>query len=103
MTREEFAAGLDAEMQAIKELFAIKNGSYGKGADVFHNFRASAERVHGHADLGTMFTVLYTYLDKHLVALANGGPLDPEFEDRLRDVIVYSLLALGMYRAETNG
>lgn len=45
-----------------------------------------------------MFQVLLTYMDKHLVVLANKGIREREFEERLRDVMVYSLIAIAMGR-----
>lgn len=97
MTRQEFVEQvLEPSLEEIKELFSLKNKSYGIEDDAFHNFRSTALRVHGTDDHETMFRVLYCYMDKHLVALANKGLSDDEYESRLKDIIVYCLLAIAL-------
>jgi hypothetical protein len=96
MNRSEFSEMLEPELQSIKDLFAFKNISYGMDDDVFHNFRNTALRVFGTDDHQMMLKVLMTYMDKHLVAIVNKGLYDKEYESRLKDIIVYSLLAIAM-------
>lgn len=96
MTRTEFAKFAEKKFEEILELFRQKNKSYGQDEDAFFNFNSSALRVFGENSYQSQFKVLTTYMDKHLVALANRGIDEPEFEGRLKDVIVYALLAIGM-------
>lgn len=98
MTRDEFVRGLDEQLQKVRDLFNQKNESYGQQDDVFYNFRSTAKRVFDTDVPAAMFQVLMIYMDKHLVALANRGISDQEFELRLRDIIVYSLIAIAMGR-----
>ncbi len=103
MTRQEFVEKvLEPSLKEIQELFSLKNKSYGIEDDAFHNFRSTALRVHGTDDHEIMFRVLYCYMDKHLVALANRGMDDPECESRLRDIIVYCLIGLAMVKEYKN-
>lgn len=98
MTREDFEGLLNEQLESIRRLFDLKNQSYGISDDVFHNFRSTALRVFGTDEHEKMFQVLLTYMDKHLVVLANKGIREREFEERLRDVMVYSLIAIAMGR-----
>ena len=99
MTRLEFMDDVLSEvLEAVRDKFAVKNGSYGSDRDVFHNFNSTAKRIFDEDDLETAFQVLMVYLDKHLVALANRGMTDAEYEERWMDVIVYGMLAIGMGR-----
>lgn len=91
---ELFQLVAEREFNNIMELFSRKNKCYGRDADLFHNFRETARRIEGNTDRPAMFKVLATYVDKHWVALCNCGLDDPEYEERLRDIIVYCLLAL---------
>lgn len=97
ITRTEFIASMHKTLDEVKQVFDYKNTSYGKDDDPFHNFRQSAIRVFGSGTPENMFTVLLTLVDKHLVALANKGLSDKEFAERIKDVIVYSSIALGIY------
>lgn len=96
MTRSEFADFAGMKFGEIMELFKQKNQRYGQDNNTFFNFRSSALRIYGDCTYESMFKVLLTYMDKHLVALANKGIHEPEYESRLKDVIVYSLLAIGL-------
>lgn len=105
MTYEEFLDFLNDEFENIRELFQTKNQVYGAGDDVFFNFRETARRVYPGFDncdppaqYADMFTVLLTLMDKHLVAIYNGGLHTPEIEERMRDIIVYCLIGLAMIR-----
>lgn len=93
--RDEFIQILDRELERVKELFKTKNKSYGSNDEVFHNFKETARRVYGDMFHEAMWTVILTYMDKHMVALAKGIQ-EEEFVERLRDIIVYSLLAIGL-------
>lgn len=103
ITRTEFIASMHKTLDEVKQVFDYKNTSYGKDDDPFHNFRQSAIRVFGEGTPENMFTVLLTLVDKHLVALANKGLSDKEFAERIKDVIVYSSIALGIYEEWKKG
>lgn len=98
MTRNELREAIKAECVAIIDLFDRKNQSYGADNEAFHNFVETARRVFGSPDLRLAFQVLLVYADKHLVALTNRGLDDPEAADRLRDIAVYALIGLAMWR-----
>lgn len=78
-TRTDLYEFIKQETEEILKLFSAKNVSYGSDQDAFHNFRQTALRLYGNDKPQTMFTVLLTLLDKHLVALANKGIEDAEF------------------------
>lgn len=84
MTREDFLTLAEVEFANIQNLFRRKNESYGQNNDLFHNFRSTAKRVLNDCSFSSMFKVLFAYMDKHLVAVANRGLDDQEFEERRR-------------------
>lgn len=96
MTRSEFKQIMQTYLSSIEKLFDIKNQSYGANDDVFFNFRSTAKRIFGSDNYESMFKILMTYMDKHLVALINKGFEDYEFDSRMKDIIVYSLIAIAM-------
>ena len=99
MNRETFVPNIvESEFKKILDLFQFKNVSYGSETDLFHNFRNTAKRVFKDDSYDGMYKSLLTYMDKHLVALANKGLQDKEFIERNRDIIVYCLLAMAMYQ-----
>ena len=95
MKRDEFMQILDREQKEVKELFGYKNKGYGAENEAFHNFKETARRVHNSTSHEAMWRVMLTYMDKHMVALAKGID-EGEFVERCRDIIVYSLLAIGL-------
>ena len=96
MTREEFkefAAGVFEQAQSV---FKYKQTGYGAEDDAFCNFRQSARRFFPDMDeSAAMFLVLEILLDKHNCALSKGITVN-EIEERLKDRIVYSTIALGI-------
>ena len=96
MTREEFkefAAGVFEEAAAV---FNYKQTGYGAANDAFFNFRQTAKRFFPDMDEeAAMFLVLEILLDKHNCALSKGITVN-EIEERLKDRIVYSAIALGI-------
>ncbi len=96
MKRNEFIAILDREQEIIKALFTRKSGSYGAEDEVFYNFKETARRVFGSTKHEDMWKTIHVYMDKHMVALTKGIG-EPEFCERLRDIIVYSLLGIGLW------
>ena len=99
MNRGTFVPNIvEPEFKKILDLFQFKNVSYGSETDLFHNFRNTAKRVFKDDSYDGMYKSLLTYMDKHLVALANKGLQDKEFIERNRDIIVYCLLAMAMYQ-----
>jgi hypothetical protein len=97
MTRDQFKQIMGKTLDEIRGVFDYKNTSYGKADDAFHNFRSSAIRCFGEDTPENMYKVLLVLVDKHLVAVANKGLEDAEFVERMKDIIVYSLIAIGMY------
>ena len=98
MKRDAFPRIVETELNAIKELFDFKSQAYGKQDDIFYNFRNTAIRIYGDDSHDNMLKAILVYKDKHDVAVANKGFADSEFTERLRDIIVYSLLAIAMYK-----
>lgn len=95
MKRDEFIPIRDREIEKVLNLYSSRNQSYGAEGEVFHNFKETARRVHNDTSHEAMWKVILTYMDKHMVALAKGIQ-EEEFVERLRDIIVYSLLAIGL-------
>ena len=96
MNREELIKSIEENQETILNLFKYKNVSYGDKKEAFYNFRQSAIRIFNDDSMGKQFKVLLTLMDKHLVALANQGIADIAFEERLKDIIVYSHIAIAM-------
>lgn len=96
MTRQELLQVIKNECATLVDLFETKNNSYGNERDAFYNFIETARRIHGNSGPHYAFRVLLTFMDKHLVALANKGLDDHEVQERLRDVAVYSLIGIAM-------
>jgi hypothetical protein len=97
-SRDDLREQIKRDVCEIIGLFEEKNESYGTRDDAFHNFRSSALRIYGSDSYNSMFKVLLTLMDKHLVALANNGIKEKQYQERLRDIIVYSLIAMAMGR-----
>lgn len=99
MNREQFTTMLDSEFGRIKDLFALRNESYGSQDDLFYNFRETARRElpeeYRQNEPAAMFKVAEILLDKHNTALAKGIAVN-EVRERLQDRIVYSLLQIAM-------
>lgn len=98
MCRNELNAIVREMANRVGQMFSVKQEGYGQDEDGLHNFRASAKRIYGEATHENMLKVLQTLQDKHLVALANRGLGDKEFEERCLDVAVYSFIAVGILR-----
>lgn len=98
LSYETFQNVLEEEFKQIQELFERKNRLYGcrEKGDVLYNFRETAQRVFGEDSPEAMFKTLLVLADKHWVALTKNGLRDPEVVERLRDMIVYCLLAIGI-------
>lgn len=96
MKRDEFMPIMEKQIEIVQRLFNQKNKGYGAEDEVFHNFKETARRVHNSTSHEDMWKVILTYMDKHMVALAKGID-EYEFVNRLRDIIVYSLLAIGLH------
>ena len=103
MKRDAFIQMMNDTMAGILAKHKEKNVAYGQDNDAFHNFRSSAIRIFGADTPENMYKVLLTLVDKHLVALANGGLTVPEFKDRTTDVIVYMHIALGIFQEYEDG
>lgn len=89
----------------ILSKFMDRNASYGSedGLDAFYNFRQTGTRLAMNSkinlnELDTMLLPLFTYTDKHQVALMQHLSKTKECEDRIVDIIVYSFIALAMMK-----
>ena len=95
MDRPTFCHLLDSEFERIRELNATKGVEYSGHADVLSDFRAVAE-----ATGVSQEQALMTYATKHWRAInsyAKLGEVKSEpIEGRVRDLILYMLLFLGM-------
>jgi hypothetical protein len=94
MTSEQLHSLLDDVMQDIKTIFATKGEDYSSNTDRLSNFkRLTKLKI-------TPFQALWVYVDKHLCAIekyaANGAIKSEDIKDRLLDVIVYCILAMGL-------
>lgn len=96
MKYDDFLKILDREQEEVKNLFSFKNKGYGAEDEVFYNFKETARRVFGSTSYEDMWKVILVYMDKHMIALTKGLG-EREFKERLRDIIVYSYLAIGVW------
>lgn len=96
MTTEKFEEILNSRIEKIKETLLVKAKEYARNDDMLHNFRKSARRLNTN-----MADVLWRgFCEKHLVSLddiildlSNGiFPSKDKIDEKLGDVIVYSLL-----------
>ena len=99
-TRNDLQNVVFEECEKIKSLFTYKNGSYGQDGSAFFNFQQAASSELGDDSINSMYKVLRIYVAKHDAALRNNGLNDPEAVERLRDIAVYSLLAIGMAKSK---
>ena len=99
MKRQDLAEIIIAETDRAKLLFLSKNRAYGSDEEAFYNFKAVAERELGSGSFENMYKGLRVAMAKHDCVLVKDGLHDPDFVERTRDVIVYSLIALGMHAA----
>ena len=102
ISRQKLLEHFKTELDAVMDVMGYKNGNYGAGEDAFHNFRNTAMRIEGNSEPDSMYKMLMTYMDKHLCALAKNKMSDKEFIERHRDIIVYSLIAIGMKKELEN-
>jgi len=97
MTHDEFLNLLNEEFERIKELFENKNKDYARKDEVFNNFNTLAKLIGQKRE-----TVWLIYFMKHVLSIANwvreGAMYTERPEDRLRDIIVYALLLIGMIK-----
>lgn len=98
MNRDQLNQIILDEIEKLKFLFTKKNTGYGGDEDGLYNFRESAARHFGEQTPENMYKVLAILRDKHDVALAKNGLNDPDFSERMRDSVVYGLLALAIKR-----
>ena len=95
-TREQMAETVERVFTEVTDLFKSKNGSYGRDNDAFGNFRQATTRIRNSQEANEVFDTLMIYVEKHLYALYQNKLDDSEFEERVKDIIVYMLLSLGM-------
>ena len=95
-TREQMAETVERVFTEVTDLFKRKNGSYGRDNDAFGNFRQATTRIRNSQEANEVFDTLMIYVEKHLYALYQNKLDDNEFEERVKDIIVYMLLSLGM-------
>lgn len=91
---EDFISLVDEVSGDIKHFFLHKNAQYAQEKDILKAFRRGAKRKYGVATSSTMLDVLMSYMDKHVLALLEHGSELPDVRDRLKDIIVYALLAM---------
>jgi hypothetical protein len=99
LNRLDLAEIIIAETDRAKLLFVAKNRAYGSDKEALYNFKAVAERELGSGSFENMYKALRVAMAKHDCVLVKDGLADPDFVERTRDVIVYSLIALGMHAA----
>ena len=96
MTGAELDSFILDELSRIKSLFNRKNAGYGDSEDGLYNFRETARRYLGEETPEAMYRVLAILRDKHDATISKNGLNDPDFVERMRDSVVYGLLALAI-------
>ena len=102
LKRAELQAAILDEVKRIEEVFSHKNTGYGGDEDGLYNFRESARRHLGDESPESMYKVLAILRDKHEATLAKNGLNDPDFVERMRDSVVYGLIALAIWREKNS-
>jgi hypothetical protein len=97
MTGAELDGFIMDELGRIKSLFNRKNAGYGDDIDGLYNFRETARRHMNSESPEAMYRVLAILRDKHDATIAKNGLNDPDFVERMRDSVVYGLLALAIH------
>jgi len=100
MTRQELFEAVKRYANDIVALFDCKNNFYGSTQNAFYNFEETAKRVWGLKLSDVAFKVLLTYMDKHVIALCNGGISLADAKERLADIAVYALISMAMVEEE---
>jgi hypothetical protein len=100
MHYERMSELIEREFDAIRELRATKGLEYAGELDTLADFKDVAEETGT-----TPFQVWATYVKKHQRAIdtfiREGGVKSESIESRIRDVVVYHLLLLGLIEDES--
>lgn len=99
---EEFRYFINQELQAIQELFKVKNEQYSTD-EPLTNFVRGAQLQYGYmpTDYVPMYRMAKSYLNKHIAFLYTHD-FAPKTPESLRDMVVYGLIMLYM-NAKQNG
>lgn len=100
ITDEQFESMACRELEKVLDLFIVKNEQYGSSEDVLSAFKESAYRQYGEITKKGTFKSCMQLKDKHDLALLRYGTLLPDAKERLKDIIVYSLLGLAILSNE---
>lgn len=94
---DKFVDSVVSELDGIKELFLAKHKHYAT-TDPLANFRTGAWLRYGEGGYDTMYETLKDYVGKHIAHIYDVGVYGDKVDESLRDIIVYSLIALYMRR-----
>lgn len=85
----------------LMPLFELKSTAYANDEDEFFTIRNIAKRqfreVYEEAPYEAMIKVCDVLVDKHNIAVAN-GPDTYEYEERLKDILVYTFFKLRLFK-----
>lgn len=93
----EFADFIEDFAFDLRDKFLNKNKQYAGADDIYSQIREQAVRA-GDESVDGMLRVIFTLKDKHDVAFLRHLGEESDFEDRIGDIIIYSLLALYLYK-----
>lgn len=87
------------EFKKLAELFEQKNEQYGVG-DPLANFRTGALMSAGNETYAAMYEEAKNYCRKHIAHVQNCSIDGRKVDESLRDIAVYAVIMLYMYKKE---
>jgi len=100
VTKGDFIKMSTQTLTEVLSLFIKKNNSYAGADNVMYSFEEGAMRQYGEVTPQLMLDKILQFKDKHDVALLHKGLECGEYEDRLKDIIVYCLFAIAVGKLE---
>lgn len=100
VTKDDFIKMSTQTLNEVLSLFIKKNNSYAGADNVMYSFEEGAMRQYGEVTPQLMLDKILQFKDKHDVALLHKGLECGEYEDRLKDIIVYCLFAIAVGKLE---
>lgn len=97
---QDFDERMLEEISLITKLFKDKNRQYSNG-DPLINFRKGALMNCGTAGYPEMYLEARNYVTKHVSHIWNHGIEGEKIDESLRDIVLYSLIMLYMYKKWT--
>lgn len=98
MTVEELSVYVQEILDKIQELFKSKNANYRSARDALANFYEAEEVKRGYVTPIQYAKILMSKQDSQVTKAIWEKEIDPEFEERVLDGIVYRIILTVLYK-----